>query len=55
VPRHRLDPQGSPLRHFSWVELGDDGAVCLVAQRWYGVRGELVEDQMLLEQCQLRR
>jgi hypothetical protein len=25
-----------------------------VAHRWYGARGELVEDQMLLEQCQLR-
>ncbi len=54
VPRHRVDPQGNPLRHFSWVELAEDGEIRLVAHRWYGPQGELVEDQMLLEQIRLR-
>ena len=49
VPRHGIDASGRPWRHFSWVELDHNGDVQLVAHRWYGLDGELLEQQVLLD------
>jgi len=46
VPRHDHDPQGRPLRHFSWVELRD-GALTEASHRWYSPGGELLYRQTL--------
>jgi len=48
VPRHGLGPEGQPIRHFSWVELGSDGVVQLAAQRWFDRHGQVVQEQVLL-------
>ena len=49
VPRHGIDASGRPWRHFSWVELDHNGDVQLAAHRWYGLDGELLEQQVLLD------
>ena len=49
VPRHGIDVSGRPWRHFSWVELDHNGDVQLAAHRWYGLDGELLEQQVLLD------
>jgi uncharacterized protein (TIGR04168 family) len=46
VPRHDHDPQGRPLRHFSWVELRD-GVLVEASHRWYSPTGELLYRQTL--------
>ena len=46
VPRHDNDPQGRPLRHFSWVELRD-GVLIEASHRWYSPSGELLYRQTL--------
>ena len=46
VPRHDHDPQGRPLRHFSWVELRD-GVLIEASHRWYSPAGELLYRQTL--------
>jgi uncharacterized protein (TIGR04168 family) len=47
VPRHRQCQKNGPLRHFSWVELNDEGRVLLAAHRWYGADGSLLEEHCL--------
>ena len=46
VPRHDHDPQGRPLRHFSWAELRD-GVLIEASHRWYSPSGELLYRQTL--------
>ncbi|MFZ9849061.1 MAG: TIGR04168 family protein [Vulcanococcus sp.] len=46
VPRHDHDPEGRPLRHFSWVELRD-GLLIEASHRWYSPSGELLYRQTL--------
>ncbi|MEB3105213.1 MAG: TIGR04168 family protein [Cyanobacteriota bacterium] len=51
VPRHGRDGQGRELRHFSWVELENDGegkaTVLWASHRWYGLGGELLYEEVL--------
>jgi len=47
VPRHRQCSENGPLRHFSWVELSDEGEVLLASHRWYKPDGSLFEEQCL--------
>jgi uncharacterized protein (TIGR04168 family) len=46
VPRHGEDQHGRPLRHFSWIHLGDEG-VERASHRWYGLGGELLYEELL--------
>ncbi|MEY4825437.1 MAG: hypothetical protein RLZZ430_1087 [Cyanobacteriota bacterium] len=47
VPRHRQCDEHGPLRHFSWVELSDEGEVLLASHRWYKADGSLFEEHCL--------
>ena len=47
VPRHRQCDETGPLRHFSWVELSDEGEVLLASHRWYKADGSLFEEHCL--------
>ena len=47
VPRHRQCDENGPLRHFSWVELSDEGEVLLASHRWYKADGSLFEEHCL--------
>ena len=49
VPRHGVDQEGRALRHFSWVELVD-GRLRRASHRWYHPGGELLYEQLLVEQ-----
>jgi uncharacterized protein (TIGR04168 family) len=49
VPRHGVDQEGRALRHFSWVELVD-GRVRRASHRWYHPGGELLYEQLLVQQ-----
>ncbi|MFM7550850.1 MAG: TIGR04168 family protein [Cyanobacteriota bacterium] len=55
VPRHGHDGAGRELRHFSWVELEGDGPeggrVRRASHRWYGLGGELLYEELLLQQA----
>ncbi|MFO0119317.1 MAG: TIGR04168 family protein, partial [Cyanobium sp.] len=46
VPRHGEDVHGRPLRHFSWIHLGQEG-VERASHRWYGLGGELLYEELL--------
>jgi len=46
VPRHGEDEHGRPLRHFSWIHLGQEG-VERASHRWYGLGGELLYEELL--------
>ena len=48
VPRHGRDAAGQELRHFSWVELADDGTVLHASHRWYGLDGRLLYQELLI-------
>jgi uncharacterized protein (TIGR04168 family) len=48
VPRHGVDGQRRPLRHFSWVSLeAASGQVRHVSHRWYGPDGSLHYEETL--------
>ena len=48
VPRHGVDGERRPLRHFSWVSLeASSGEVRHVSHRWYGPDGSLHYEETL--------
>jgi uncharacterized protein (TIGR04168 family) len=54
VPRHGRDAAGKELRHFSWVELAEDGTVLHASHRWYGLDGRLLYQELLINRSPLQ-